>query len=122
SKGKDIRAQPISALYEQGRVIHCNNSFAYAEDQMCAFVDSDDNEGADMVDAIVWAITELAELDIQISGEAISIGSNGTISAGLTNPSESTIIAPASRTDFYYPQVIMPGQNFRNLPNNGFIY
>jgi len=63
SKGKDIRAEPVSSLYEQHKVIH-TRYFAEAEDQMCAFVDADDNEGADMVDAIVWAITELAGLSM----------------------------------------------------------
>ena len=61
SRGKDIRAEPVVTLYEQRRVIHCS-FFAAAEDQMCAFVDADDNEGADMVDALVWAIIELGGL------------------------------------------------------------
>ena len=61
SRGKDVRAEPVCTLYEQHRVIHCR-MFAAAEDQMCAFVDADDNEGADMVDALVWAITELGGL------------------------------------------------------------
>lgn len=62
SKGKDIRAQPVVTLYEQGRVIHCRY-FADAEDQMCAFIDADDNEGADMVDSLVWAVVELGGLE-----------------------------------------------------------
>lgn len=66
SKGKDIRAQPICTLYEQGRVIHCqeNEDFALLEDQMCAFIDADENEGADMVDSTVWAGIELGGMDI----------------------------------------------------------
>lgn len=62
SKGKHIRAQPIATLYEQNRVVHCAE-FPDAEDQMCAFIDADDNEGADMVDAIVWAGIELVGMD-----------------------------------------------------------
>lgn len=61
SKGKDIRAQPVVTLYEQSRVIHCL-MFAGLEDQMCAFIDADDNEGADMVDSLVWAIVDLGGL------------------------------------------------------------
>lgn len=61
SRGKDIRAEPVVTLYEQQRVTHCS-FFGPAEDQMCAFVDGDDNEGADMVDALVWAFTELGGL------------------------------------------------------------
>lgn len=67
SRGKDIRAAPIATLYEQHRVIHCAY-FADAEDQMCAFIDADDNEGADMVDAVVWAGIELSGMDIAESG------------------------------------------------------
>lgn len=63
SRGKDIRAEPVVTLYEQGRVVHCQ-TFAAAEDQMCAFVDADDNEGADMVDALVWAVIELGGLGV----------------------------------------------------------
>lgn len=62
SRGKDIRAQPVASLYEQRRVFHCGQ-FAALEDQMCAFVDADDNEGADMVDAVVWGISKLAGFD-----------------------------------------------------------
>jgi phage terminase large subunit-like protein len=63
SRGKDVRAEPVAALYEQRRVVHCS-TFPSAEDQMCSFVDADDNEGADMVDALVWGITELGGLNI----------------------------------------------------------
>lgn len=62
SRGKDIRAEPVATLYEQNRVSHCGE-FSEAEDQMCAFIDATDNEGADMVDAVVWAHTELGGLD-----------------------------------------------------------
>lgn len=58
SVGKDIRAQPVATLYEQRKVRHVQ-MFAEGEDQMCAFIDADDNEGADMVDALVWGISKL---------------------------------------------------------------
>lgn len=73
SKGKDIRAQPVVTLYEQGRVIHCAY-FAEAEDQMTAFIDADDNEGADMVDALVWAIIELGGMHFQGNRAIIAAG------------------------------------------------
>ena len=63
SRGKAIRAEPVAVLYQQHRVIHCRY-FGEAEDQMCAFVNTEENEGADMVDAIVWGITDLAGLDM----------------------------------------------------------
>lgn len=127
STGKHIRAQPVATLYEQGRVIHCSESFTYAEDQMCAFVNADENEGADMVDAITWAIIKLSDLNIDITGEAISVGSDGLFRSGLTKTDESRIIAPS------YPSIIKPGSrvvttrqgflghNPRSLRNNGFI-
>jgi phage terminase large subunit-like protein len=62
SRGKVTRAEPISALYEQGRVHHVG-SFSALEDQMCAFtVDFNRNDmgySPDRVDALVWALTEL---------------------------------------------------------------
>ena len=63
SRGKAIRAEPISALYEQRRVSHVGNLPAL-EDQMCAFTSDFDRSAAgyspDNLDAAVWAITELA--------------------------------------------------------------
>jgi phage terminase large subunit-like protein len=62
SRGKAVRAEPISALYEQGRVHHVGR-FDELEDQMCIFsVDNlrNDSEGSpDRVDALVWGLTEL---------------------------------------------------------------
>jgi predicted phage terminase large subunit-like protein len=60
SRGKLTRAEPISALYEQGRVHHLG-VFPELEDQMRAFTpDIDRAAGSpDRVDALVWAISEL---------------------------------------------------------------
>lgn len=62
SRGKYVRAEPISALYEQGRVHHVGR-FDKLEDQMCLFsVDNirDENTGSpDRVDALVWGLTKL---------------------------------------------------------------
>lgn len=58
SRGKDVRAEPVVALYEQGREIHCF-VFAEAEHQLCAFKDANENQGADYVDSGVWATWEL---------------------------------------------------------------
>ena len=64
SRGKYVRAEPISALYEQGRVHHVGR-FDKLEDQMCLFsVDNfrSSNMGSpDRVDALVWGLTELFE-------------------------------------------------------------
>jgi len=60
SRGKVARAEPVAALYEQGRVSHCG-SFPELEDQMCQ-IDASGfiGEGSpDRADALVWALTEL---------------------------------------------------------------
>lgn len=56
SRGKYIRAEPVSALYEQGRVHHVG-FFADLEDQLCEWEPGD--RSPDRLDALVWAITEL---------------------------------------------------------------
>ena len=62
SRGKVIRAEPISSLYEQGRICHVGR-FDHLEDQMCTFsVDNIRGNGMgspDRVDALVWGLTEL---------------------------------------------------------------
>lgn len=60
SRGKVARAEPIAALYEQGRVSHCG-IFKELEDQMCLMAtDGYAGDGSpDRVDALVWALTEL---------------------------------------------------------------
>jgi predicted phage terminase large subunit-like protein len=62
SRGKVARAEPVAALYEQGRVHHIG-AFPQLEDQMCAFASGFDRQAAgyspDRVDALVWALTEL---------------------------------------------------------------
>ncbi len=56
SRGKAVRAEPVSALYEQGRVHHIG-FFPDLEDQLCEWVPGD--KSPDRLDALVWAITEL---------------------------------------------------------------
>ena len=57
TRGKQLRAEPISSLYEQGRVHHVGY-FAELEMQMCEWTPQS-NESPDRLDALVWAITEL---------------------------------------------------------------
>ena len=62
SRGKIVRAEPISALYEQGRVHHVGR-FDQLEDQMCMFstemLRNISNGSPDRVDALVWGLTEI---------------------------------------------------------------
>ena len=57
--GKHIRAEPVAALYEQGRVHHVGR-FPKLEDQMCTWTpDLGPSHSPDRADALVHAITEL---------------------------------------------------------------
>jgi len=57
SRGKRVRAEPIAALYEQGKIHHLG-MFADLEDQLCSWV-PDRSPSPDRLDALVWALTEL---------------------------------------------------------------
>lgn len=62
SHGKIIRAEPIAALFEQGRV-HLVGYFPQLEDQLCSYYPgaaSGPHTSPDRMDAMVWALTELS--------------------------------------------------------------
>ena len=61
SRGKAVRAEPVSALYEKGRVRHVGQ-FPELEDQMISFTTAGylGERSPDRVDALVWALTDLA--------------------------------------------------------------
>jgi phage terminase large subunit-like protein len=62
SRGKVARAEPVAALYEAGRVLHCG-TFARLEDELCGLMTGGGYLGPgrspDRADALVWAFTEL---------------------------------------------------------------
>ena len=60
TKGKYLRAEPIAALYEQGRVAHVRGLTAL-EEQMCLMTHAGyQGKGSpDRLDALVWALTEV---------------------------------------------------------------
>jgi phage terminase large subunit-like protein len=60
-RGKWLRAEPVSALYEQGRVKHVG-AFPALEDEMCDFGLDGLSAGRspDRLDALVWAVTALS--------------------------------------------------------------
>ena len=60
TRGKHVRAEPISALYALGQISHVG-TFKVLEDQMCLCTAAGyDGEGSpDHLDAMVWAFTEL---------------------------------------------------------------
>lgn len=58
SRGKIARAEPVAALYEQGRAHHAG-SFPRLEDQMTTYVPGTSSRSPDRMDALVWAATSL---------------------------------------------------------------
>jgi len=62
SRGKATRAEPISALYEQGKVHHFG-TFPELEDQMVEWIPGAD-KSPDRIDSLVWS---LAALDLSRS-------------------------------------------------------
>lgn len=57
SRGKQARAEPIAALYEQGKVFHVQQ-FEQLEDQLLTWT-PEVGKSPDRLDALVWAISEL---------------------------------------------------------------
>lgn len=57
SRGKIVRAEPVAALYEQGRVHHVG-MLAKLEDELCTYTPFDPKSPGRM-DALVWALTDL---------------------------------------------------------------
>lgn len=70
SRGKMVRAEPLAALYEQGRVHHVG-FFDKLETQMCEYVPGITKKSPDRMDALVWAAAELLtdeeEMEIGVS-------------------------------------------------------
>jgi len=65
TRGKYVRAEPVSALYERGRAHHVGKKFAALEEQMCGFLPNM-AKSPDRVDALVWAATELTVKNVEI--------------------------------------------------------
>ncbi len=65
TRAKQLRAEPVALLYEQGRVRHAG-AFPALEDEMCDFGPGGDGyaltggRSPDRLDALVWAVTALA--------------------------------------------------------------
>ena len=60
SRGKQTRAEPISAIYEQGRAHHVGK-FDALEDEMALWIPGDPSPNR--MDAMVWAMTKLAGIN-----------------------------------------------------------
>jgi phage terminase large subunit-like protein len=58
TRGKVVRAEPIAALYEKGRIHHCG-AFPALEDELCTWEDLPGEPSPNRLDALVWCFTEL---------------------------------------------------------------
>jgi phage terminase large subunit-like protein len=83
SRGKVTRAEPVSAMYEQGRVSHVG-SFPTLEDQMVLFTTNGivGDTTADRVDALVWAFTELFPSMVNNIGDNVDFYTSSGRGAG----------------------------------------
>jgi len=61
TRGKWLRAEPVAAMYSQGKVKHAGPPLVELEDEMCDFGLGGLTSGAspDRLDALVWAVMEL---------------------------------------------------------------
>ena len=79
SRGKVQRAEPVAALYEQGRVHHAG-AFNELEDEMCMFTPLGFDGSPNRVDALVWAVTELMLHEpVTIDGEITAGARRGPV-------------------------------------------
>jgi phage terminase large subunit-like protein len=69
SRGKYIRAEPVSLLYEQGRVHHIG-TFPELEDELCEWEPG--KKSPNRLDALVWAISWLAGNEVNVPGPNIN--------------------------------------------------
>jgi phage terminase large subunit-like protein len=58
TRGKITRAEPVAALYEQGKIFHIQ-SFSKLEGQMLTYTGRPTTQSPDRLDALVWALTDL---------------------------------------------------------------
>ena len=65
TRGKIVRAEPISALYEQKKVHHVG-IFPELENQMISFT-GDTSVSPDRLDALVWGLSELSKSSGNVS-------------------------------------------------------
>jgi len=67
AQAKRTRAEPVAALYEQGKVHHIG-SLVGLEDQLCSWNPLAKGNSPDRLDALVWALTELMLVPLTYAG------------------------------------------------------
>jgi phage terminase large subunit-like protein len=89
SRNKITRAEPVAALFEQNRA-HLVGAFPQLEDQLCTY-SAGSSDSPDRLDAMVWALTELA----------LNARRGEFIFGGIEPMSDLDIARRAFRTDHY---------------------
>ena len=86
SRGKRTRAEPVAALYEQGRVHHVG-PLPELEDQLCLWEPLTGDVSPDRLDALVWAVSQLMASGVPLGlvniGKATPRPGGGYLSAIL---------------------------------------
>jgi phage terminase large subunit-like protein len=100
SRGKVVRAEPIAAIYEQGRGHHVG-TFPQLEEQMTNFTTDFDRTAAgyspDRVDALVWAFTNL--LVEEMKGYGIFEVTRRRAAGETIEQIAGTVAPPATKDD-----------------------
>lgn len=58
TRGKAVRAEPVSAKYERGQVYHVGE-FRELEDEQCQWIPESGMKSPNRLDALVWVVTDL---------------------------------------------------------------
>jgi phage terminase large subunit-like protein len=85
TRGKLLRAEPISGLYEQKRVHHVG-SFPELESECCDYNPQSNGKSPDRMDALVWGLTALSDGTRQYGFLEVAKG----IMNGTLNPEAAT--------------------------------
>jgi predicted phage terminase large subunit-like protein len=103
SRGKVMRAEPVSALYEKASVHHVGR-FSALEDQMCMFtLDGERRPGSspDRVDALVWALSDLV---IAFKGGPLILSDRALQKFALAPPRSRFAISRRDRFSKFNPR------------------
>ena len=98
-QGKRTRAEPVAALYEQGRVHHCG-SFPILEEQLTSWT-VDSGESPDRLDALVWGLVELGLTKFSGGAQYIESMATECPSCGMVNDKRALL---CQRCNFELPQ------------------
>lgn len=122
SRGKRARAEPIAALYEQGKVHHVGG-LPELEDQLCAFAPESNDGSPDRADALVWALSDLSDGAglgfFEYAREDLARIREVRAAAPPASPRPTThrLVAPAGNEELYVEShLVRPGEVIEVTP------